>query len=86
MTLSFLTGRLWWPHADRNRQHLDPNRDRVLGHRVREVPLPRGLHQGHRRQGLDREDQEGVLNNQVSLNNITIFVSKDRNYDHVHFL
>ena len=40
---------------------MDPDRDRVLGNWVRQVALPRRLHQGHRRQGLDREDQEGVL-------------------------
>merc|ERR1711988_724547 len=49
------------PHVHWHRRHLDPDRHRELGHRVRQEPLPRGVHQGGLCQALDREDRQRIL-------------------------
>merc|ERR1712008_636788 len=56
-----LQWRLRRTDADWKRGHLDPDRRGVLGHRLRQVPLPGGLLQGGQPQGLDRQDHQRLL-------------------------
>ena len=48
--------------AVRVRPQMPPNRHHFVGHRLREGPLPRRLHEGGGVPRLDREDRPQILN------------------------